>query len=150
MTLHRAAGPDLSTAELYALLRLRVAIFIIEQDCPYPELDGLDLLVDTVHFWWQPADAPAPLACLRVLAGEPPKIGRVCTAVEARGQGLGAKLMTAAVEYLGDVESELHAQVQAQGLYARFGYVPVGEPYDDDGIQHITMRRPAVSEARGR
>ncbi|WP_436501213.1 GNAT family N-acetyltransferase [Actinokineospora sp. HUAS TT18] len=148
MTLHRAAGPDLTAAELYALLKLRVDVFVVEQECAYPELDGRDLAADTVHFWWQPADTP--LACLRVLAGEPPRIGRVCTAADARGQGLGAKLMAAAVEHLGDVESELSAQVQAQGLYARFGYVPVGEPYDDDGIMHITMRRPAVSAARGR
>jgi ElaA protein len=139
---HVAAGPVLTTTELYALLTLRVDVFVVEQQCPYPDLDGHDLDVDTVHLWIQTPDAPGPLACLRILGGDIPRIGRVCTAPTARGTGLAATLMAAAVDHLGDVESILNAQVQAQHLYARFGYVPEGSPFDDDGIQHITMRRP--------
>ncbi|SDI87569.1 ElaA protein [Actinokineospora alba] len=144
--LHTAAGPDLTAAQLYALLKLRVDVFVVEQECPYPELDGRDLAPDTVHLWWQPADAPEPLACLRILpadAGRPVRIGRVCTAKDARGTGLGGKLMGAALAHVGEVDTVLDAQVQAQGMYARFGYVPVGDPFDEDGIPHITMRRPA-------
>ncbi|MGQ0841841.1 GNAT family N-acetyltransferase [Actinokineospora sp.] len=141
--LHRAAGPDLTPAQLYALLRLRVDVFVVEQRCCYPELDGRDLDQDTVHLWWQPDDADRPLACLRLLGapGTVRHVGRVCTASGARGKGLGSRLMAAALDHLGDDESVLNAQVQAQGLYARFGYLAEGEPFDDDGIDHITMRR---------
>ena len=87
------------------------------------------------------------MACLRVLGapGTVRRIGRVCTAKDARGTGLGGRLMAAALEHVGPDESELNAQVAAQGLYARFGYLPEGEPYDDDGIPHIHMRRPATA-----
>ncbi len=145
MTLHAAAGPDLTAAQLYALLRLRVDVFVVEQECPYPELDGRDLLPETVHVWWQAENGP--LACLRVLGvpGGERRVGRVCTALPARGAGLGGKLMAAALEHVGSDESVLDAQVQAKGLYARFGYEPEGEEFLDDGIPHIRMRRPAVS-----
>lgn len=148
--LHIAAGPDLTAAQLYALLKLRVDIFVVEQECPYPELDGRDLAPETVHLWWQPEDAPEPLACLRILPADesrPIRIGRVCTAAKARGTGLGGKLMAAALTHIGDAESILDAQVQAQGMYARFGYIPTGHPFEEDGIPHITMRRPAPSKA---
>jgi ElaA protein len=138
--LHRATGDELSTATLYALLRLRVNIFVVEQRAPYPEVDGRDLLPDTVHWWVGDDD---PVAYLRVLAESDgtARIGRVCTAKHARGAGLGARLMAAALDELGDREAVLDAQVQAQGLYRRFGFLPVGEPFDDDGIMHVTMRR---------
>lgn len=139
--LHVATGTDLTVADLYGLLRLRVDVFVVEQECPYPELDGRDLLPSTVHVWWRPGEEF--LGCLRLLAepGGVVRVGRVCTALAARGTGVGARLMAAAVERIGGAESVLGAQVQAQGLYARFGYVPEGEQYLDDGIPHITMRR---------
>ncbi|WP_285506377.1 GNAT family N-acetyltransferase [Actinokineospora sp. NBRC 105648] len=137
-----ALGPDLTSEDLYALLRLRVNVFVVEQECPYPELDGRDLLPDTVHLWWQPA--AEPLACLRILGtpGTERRIGRVCTALDARGTGLGGKLMAAALDHIGPDPSVLDAQVQAQNLYARHGYHPEGEEFLDDGIPHIRMRRP--------
>lgn len=148
--LHIAAGPELTPAQLHGLLKLRVDVFVVEQQCPYPEIDGRDLALDTTHIWWHPEGAPWPSACLRVLVdpGGVRRIGRVCTAREARGAGLGRLLMTAALDRIGDVESVLDAQVQAQGMYARFGYVPEGEPFDEDGIPHITMRRQAGGVAR--
>lgn len=140
----RSAGGDEVTApQLYELLRLRVDVFVVEQECPYPELDGLDLLPSTRHFW-VPGEPGAGFAgCLRVLddGDGVPRIGRVCTAGAARGSGLGARLMQAAVEYLGDSESVLGAQTYAREFYARFGYEPEGEEYNEDGIAHITMRR---------
>ena len=142
-----AAGPEPTAAELHGLLKLRCDVFVVEQRCPYPEVDGLDLDPDTLHLWWQPG--AEPLACRRVLGapGALRRIGRVCTAEAARGTGLGGRLMAAALEHIGGDESELHAQVTAQGLYARFGYAPEGEPYDDDGIMHVHMRRPAIPQA---
>ncbi|WP_424188511.1 GNAT family N-acetyltransferase [Actinokineospora sp. G85] len=141
--LRSAAGPDLSAAELYALLKLRTDVFIVEQKCPYPEIDGRDLDPTTQHLWWQPAQRP--LAYLRVLGapGTTRRIGRVCTAAEARGGGLGALLMRAALDAIGPDPSELDAQTHAQPFYERFGYVAQGAPYDDDGIAHIHMTRAA-------
>lgn len=138
----RATGDQLDIRQLYALLTLRVNVFIVEQGSPYPDLDGRDLDPSTVHFWYE-SDGK-PIAYLRLLAGPPARIGRVCTVPEARGTGLGTRLMKVALTELGDAEVVLDAQVQAQGMYARFGFRPEGEPFDDDGILHITMRRPAV------
>ena len=140
--LHRARGDQLTISQLYALLTLRVNIFIVEQRSPYPDLDGRDLDPTTIHFWHQPADRP--IAYLRLLT-EPDgaaRIGRVCTTPHARGGGLGTGLMNAALAELDSREVVLDAQVQAQAMYARFGFHATGEPFDDDGIMHITMRRP--------
>lgn len=135
-----AAGDELSAERLYALLRLRVDVFVVEQECPYPELDGRDLRADTVHLWW-PASGPvrAYLRLLREPSGW--RIGRVCTAAEARGKGLAARLMAAAMERVGDADVVLDAQTYAQEFYARFGFEPEGAPFDEEGIEHITMRR---------
>lgn len=141
-TLRRAWAADLTPARLYALLRLRVSIFVVEQNAAYEELDGLDLLDTTRHFWLE-SDA-GPVACLRLLEETDGfRIGRVCTVKELRGQGLSRRLMEAALAEVGDAASVLEAQVQAQGFYAGFGFVPEGETYLEDDIPHITMRRPA-------
>ena len=138
MTPHLVAGDQLTAAQLYALLRLRSDVFIVEQEAPYADVDGLDLLPSTVHLW-----CSGPTACLRVLA-EPDgtaRIGRVCVARDARGTGLGAVLMAAAVEHLGNVPMVLDAQTYALPFYEKFGFVVAGETYLEDGIEHVTMRR---------
>lgn len=144
LTLHEVAGDDLVPAQLYDILRLRVDVFVVEQECPYPEIDGRDLLPGTRHLWVAGADGIG--SYLRVLQ-EPAgarRIGRVCSARDARGRGLAACLMTAALAYTGDVDCVLDAQTYAQGFYAKFGFEPEGEEFDEDGIPHITMwrRRP--------
>ena len=141
-TLHREWAADLTPDRLYALLRLRTAVFVVEQECPYQELDGRDLEPTTRHFWIA-RDQNDPLAYLRLLedAGGRFRIGRVCTATSARGTGLSRRLMEAALAEIGDRQSVLEAQVQVADLYAAFGFRPEGEPYLEDGIPHITMRR---------
>jgi ElaA protein len=139
-----ATGDELTAAELYAVLKLRVDVFVVEQKAPYPELDGRDLLPETVHLWC-PATGE-PRAYLRLLT-EPTggrRIGRVCTTATARGTGLGGRLMAEAMRRIGPAEAVLDAQTYAQDFYARFGFRPEGEPFDEDGIEHITMRRPAL------
>lgn len=145
MTPYLVAGDQLTAAQLYALLRLRADVFIVEQEAAYADVDGLDLLPSTVHLW-----SEGPTACLRVLT-EPDgtaRIGRVCVAREARGTGLGAELMAAAVEHLGNVPMVLDAQTYALPFYEKFGFVVVGERYLEDGIEHVTMRRPVLPEVR--
>ena len=142
MVLHSAPGDQITAAQLYPLLTLRSAVFVIEQACLYQDLDGQDLLPTTVHLWWQPADHPdGYLRLLRDPDGTH-RIGRVCTAARTRGTGLGALLMKAAMTHIGHEPAVLEAQTYAQQFYARFGFEPTGTPYDEDGIEHITMRRP--------
>jgi ElaA protein len=136
-----AAGTELTAQQLYDILRLRVDVFVVEQHCPYPELDSRDLRPDTHHFWL--AGAQGVDAYLRVLTepGGAHRIGRVVTAKDARGQGLAARLMTAALDHIGNADSVLDAQTHAQGFYVKFGYRPEGEVFEEDGIPHIRMWR---------
>lgn len=139
-TLHRASGPDLAAADLYAILRLRSDVFVVEQDCAYADLDGRDLLPSTRHLWL--TEGTEVVACLRVLE-EPSggaRIGRVVTAASARGRGLAGELMAAALEGA-EGPFVLDAQTYARGLYARFGFVEDGAEFLEDGIPHVTMRR---------
>lgn len=140
-TLHDATGPELTAAQLHDILRLRVDVFVVEQKAAYPELDGRDLRPDTRHLWFE--DAGGVTSYLRVLAdpGGVRRIGRVVTAASARGRGLAALLMDAALLTPG--EYVLDAQTYVQGFYARYGFVAEGAEYtDEDGIPHSTMRRP--------
>ncbi|MCF7552402.1 GNAT family N-acetyltransferase [Pseudonocardia sp. WMMC193] len=135
-----ARGDELTARQLEAILALRVAVFVVEQDCPYQEVDGRDTLRTTWHVWTGDVDA-----CLRVLT-EPDgtrRIGRVCTAEKARGSGLAAELMRAALVEIGDAPSVLDAQTYARGFYERFGFAAVGAEFDEDGIPHIRMERAA-------
>ncbi|MGW4484416.1 GNAT family N-acetyltransferase [Amycolatopsis sp. NPDC004368] len=143
-TLLQATGPELTAAQLYAILRLRAEVFVVEQECAYADVDGRDLLPSTRHLWLASGDEIS--AYLRVLAdpGGVARIGRVVTAASARGRGRAAQLMAAALA-TSDGEFVLDSQVYAQGLYARFGFVAEGAEFLDDGIPHITMRRAGKS-----
>lgn len=139
--LHSAPGDEITAAQLYPLLVLRSAVFVLEQESLYQDLDGRDLLPTTLHLWWQPEDElQGYLRLLRDPDGTH-RIGRVCTAKHARGTGLGALLMKAAMEHVGDDPAVLEAQTYATAFYARFGFTPTGDPYLEDGIEHVTMRR---------
>jgi ElaA protein len=128
---------------LYRLLRLRTDVFVVEQQCAYPELDGRDLEPDARQLWIERGeDVVATLRLLRDPDG-PARIGRVATAASARGEGLAALLMTRALELAGDGEVVLEAQAYLEGWYARFGFVRAGVDYLDDGIAHVPMRRAA-------
>ncbi|WP_350278737.1 GNAT family N-acetyltransferase [Kribbella sp. HUAS MG21] len=133
-------GTELTAQQLYDVLKLRVDVFVVEQECAYPELDGRDLLPGTHHLWV--ADESGIQSYLRVLT-EPGqfRIGRVVTAAQARGRGLAAQLMKDALDVVGDADSVLEAQTYAQGFYERFGYVAEGTEYLEDGIPHRTMWR---------
>jgi ElaA protein len=139
-TPHHATGPDLTAAQLYAILRLRADVFVVEQECAYGDVDGRDLLPTTRHLWFETADG------ITSDPGGVSRIGRVVTAASARGQGLAASLMDAALAGATN-EFVLDAQTYAQALYARFGFVPEGDEFLDDGIPHITMRRVAKDPA---
>jgi ElaA protein len=143
-TVHHSLLRDLDPVTLHDLLALRINVFVVEQKCAYPELDGRDVEPGTAHLWT--ADEQGPTAYLRVLA-EPngsARVGRVCTRIDARGQGLAGLLMDDALARAGTGRVVvLEAQEYLAGWYARFGFVPTAESYLDDGIMHIPMRREA-------
>jgi ElaA protein len=139
--LHVAAFEELSPADLYALLRLRVDVFVVEQQCPYPELDGRDTEAGTRHLW--ATEGGVPVGYLRILKepGGGARIGRVCVAESARGVGLARRLMEAALDRVGDRPCDLHAQAHLVDFYASLGFTPTGPEYLDDGIPHVPMKR---------
>jgi ElaA protein len=139
-TLHDATGPELTAAQLHDILRLRAEVFVVEQKAAYLDVDGHDLRPDTRHLWFD--EDTGVTAYLRVLLDPDGvrRIGRVVTAAQARGRGLAARLMDAALTIPG--EYVLEAQTYVQGFYARYGFVAEGTEYiDEDGIPHIRMRR---------
>lgn len=150
VALHRCRGKDLDAATLYALLTLRVDVFVVEQSCPYPELDGRDLEAATRHFWLEKAGgegaAGEVLSTLRLMEERPSgdrefRIGRVCTRATDRGHGHTNRLMQAALAEVGRHTCRLSAQSYLADMYARHGFVRDGDEYVEDGIPHVPMVR---------
>ena len=149
VTLHFCAGTDLDAATLYELLQLRAEVFVEEQACPYPELDGRDLVATTRHFWLRDSGG-AVVANLRLLedvtdAEGEFRIGRVCTRLSARGRGHTRLLMEAALAQVGDRPCRLNAQSYLTAMYAGHGFATDGEEFLEDGIPHVPMRRIVAS-----
>jgi ElaA protein len=139
---------DLPPRTAYGVWRLRQQVFVVEQDCPYPDLDGRDLEAATRHVVLLDDDGPdqTVLGTLRVLDdGDAARIGRVVVAPAARGRGLAALLMDEAMAACGDREVRLDAQTGLTGFYASYGFVVTGPEFDEDGIMHVPMSRAAVS-----
>ena len=135
---------ELTTMELYRILRARAEIFVVEQDCVYQDLDNKDL--NAWHVWYEDEDGVA--AYCRVLdkgvsyEGEG-SIGRVIAV--RRGTGLGYKVMMEGIrvaeEKFGQTSLRISAQQYAQGFYEKCGFVRVSEPYLEDDIPHVQMVR---------
>ncbi len=143
--------------QVHSLLRLRQQIFIIEQKCIFPEIDGLDprcmhlLAVD------KSSKGQEVLAAARIVApgidpdhaeqGDRPAIGRVVTSARLRGQGIGRELMVQAIDFCRQEFSAkpiyLNAQLYLKSFYQDLGFVQFGDEYEEDGIPHICMERPA-------
>lgn len=136
---------QLTAEELYGILQLRIDVFVVEQNCPYPETDGADLRA--VHLWAE-MDGKT-VACCRIFpAGikyDVPSIGRVATHADYRGLSLGKKLMTLAVSASASRHNTQEIQISAQDyllrFYQNFGFVPTGKRYLEDNIPHTEMRR---------
>ncbi|MCB0996379.1 MAG: GNAT family N-acetyltransferase [Acidimicrobiales bacterium] len=141
VTFHRRSFDELSPHELYALLRLRAEVFVVEQASAYLDPDGRDVEPDAEHLWFTDAEG-AVVAALRILVdpGATRRIGRVVTRAESRGRGLAARLMAEALRgWTG--HAVLNAQAHLEGWYATFGFERDGPDYDEDGIPHVPMRR---------
>ncbi|SEK29963.1 GNAT family N-acetyltransferase [Rhodococcus maanshanensis] len=141
--LHRAWALDLDLRTLYDLLRLRVDVFVVEQACPYPELDGRDLLPGTRHLW---IEQDGQVVCtLRLMEehdrGTSYRIGRLCTRADARGHGHTTRLLRTALAEVGSAPCRLSAQSHLVDMYAKHGFTPDGDEFIEDGIPHVPMRR---------
>ena len=141
LSLHKKTFPELSTDELYELLRVRSEVFVVEQNCVYQDLDNDDQL--SVHLWLTENDKVVAL-CRVCPAGthmEEVSIGRVIT-VE-RGKGYGKQIMLegiqAAREYFGASRIDIEAQEYARSFYEQVGFRQSSEPFILDGIPHIKM-----------
>lgn len=134
---------DLTVEQLYGILRLRTDVFVVEQHCPYPELDGRDTEPTAIHLWVP--DVSGVAACARLLTedGGSRRIGRVATRTDRRGQGLAGSLLTAALELCAGSEVVLSAQAHLTTFYGAYGFAVAGAEYLEDGIPHRPMRRPA-------
>lgn len=141
------AGPDLSAAELHELLKLRVDVFVVEQACAYPEVDGRDLL-DSCHHAWIEVDGSIAASVRLLLDHAPPQIGRVVTDPRFRGQRLAERLLADAHERAGEPGSFLEAQSYLVDWYGRQGWQPCGDEFVEDGIPHIPMHRAGGMRAR--
>jgi len=138
---------ELTVPELYALLKLRCEVFVVEQTCPYLDVDGDDLVGNNRHLLgWKDNEL---VAYARILKSddelEPVVIGRVIVSPAVRGEKLGYQLMERAVascqQHWPQSALYLGAQAHLQPFYAHFGFVPVTDVYDEDGIPHIGMAR---------
>src|SRR6476660_3135191 len=109
-TVGRATAAEITSQGLYALLKLRVDVFVVEQHCAYPALVGRDLEPGPVQLWVGPRDAPVAARRLLAEPGVERRSGRVCTAPSARGHGLSRRLLTAALQEVGDAPCVLDAQ----------------------------------------
>ena len=134
---------DLTTRELYTVMRLRQDVFVLEQNCVYRDLDGLDLAA--VHILcWEDGELLAYLRCLQPGASYPQSsIGRIVVSPLARGCDLGRELVNRGIAYnletWPDTDIRIGAQAYLEKFYTELGFVTDGEPYMEDGIEHIHM-----------
>ena len=150
------AFAELSTSELYGLLKLRQEVFVVEQSCPYLDADGLDAAAS--HLFAVDSDGSAMLACARLFAPGVREleavIGRVVTAPSVRRSGAGRELMRRAIAAIedahGPVPIRIGAQKYLERFYGSFGFARDGEDYLEDGIPHLHMLRRAEDRTQSR
>ena len=143
---------DLSRDEFHACLRLRIDVFVVEQNCTYPDLDTKDQ--HSLHVFAEAnqedfSKGDSAIAYLRIcmpgISYKEPSIGRVVTAKSVRGQGLGVELMQIGIKECTKRWPELGIRISAQKYLVRFysdlGFEVCSEPYLEDDIPHVQMFR---------
>ena len=139
--LHKKSFNELTTDELYELLRVRSEVFVVEQNCVYQDLDGDDQ--PSIHLWLTVGDKTVAVArvCPAGTHMQQVSIGRVITT--ERGKGYGKQIMLhaidAAIEHFGATVIDIEAQEYAKGFYETVGFKQSSEPFMLDNIPHIKM-----------
>lgn len=134
---------ELTLEELYQNLQLRTDVFVVEQECFYPEVDGRDQA--SYHLFAK--DGEETVAYLRILppglSFEEASIGRVVVKETHRGQGLARLMLERAITFIleewGQQQIKISAQTYLQEFYTSLGFVPVSKMYLEDGIPHLDM-----------
>ena len=146
---------DLSPRDLHDLYQARVAVFVVEQKCPFQDVDGAD--PQCWHLVGRGGDGSVQAYARLVPPGvkyEEPSIGRVLTTAAARRSGAGRELMRESIARAGRLwpgrALRIGAQQYLEKFYGDFGFKTASAPYDEDGILHIEMVRPADAEAARR
>lgn len=131
----------LTTTELYEILKLRAEIFVVEQNCPYQDLDDIDY--DSLHIFLE--QNKKVVAYLRIFQNKDDpdtvQIGRVVTLTH--GSGLGKKLMEEGIKAIQETNAKqayLEAQTYCIGFYERFGFKVISPEFILDGIPHVKMQ----------
>ncbi|MCP8618127.1 GNAT family N-acetyltransferase [Salirhabdus salicampi] len=134
---------QLSNNELYAILKERVDVFVVEQECPYPEIDNVDQ--DAIHYYLQIGERIAAY-CRLIPSGtkfEEASVGRVIVNRDFRGNGYARTMLKNAILILlkdwGETSIKIQAQLYLEEFYQSVGFQTVSEPYMYDGILHIDM-----------
>lgn len=133
---------QLSTFELYNILKARCEVFIVEQNCPYLDTDSLDF--DSIHIFAVQGGEIAAY-CRITPKGtrfSEVSIGRIITTAGFRGMGLGKELMRRAIDYIAETEEKsirISAQAYLKGFYESFGFRVVSDEYLEDDIPHLEM-----------
>jgi ElaA protein len=138
---------ELNPTEVYDMLAARSAVFVVEQNCIYGDIDGRDSSAWHLFAYGGGKDK-ALAAYLRVLLPDEAHadihIGRVLTTAAYRGIGLGNSMLEQALAHIvkqwPEAAISLHAQAHLQAFYGAFGFEPISDIHDDDGIPHVWMR----------
>jgi ElaA protein len=140
---------ELTPRELYEVVRLREAVFIVEQNCPYPDADGRD--PQAWHLLGWVTDGPAKKLIAYARLFEPGvrytecSIGRIVSAPEVRGAGFGRALLDEGLRRLESLAPrqaiKIAAQRRLENFYKEYGFRTISEPYEEDGIIHVDMLR---------
>ncbi len=139
------AFKDLSVDELYKILQLRETVFVVEQNCIYNDIDGID--AHCFHLFALDKETQRFIAYARLVPAkikfDVPSIGRVISDKNYRGKGLGKALMNKAVDETMQLfktnSIKISAQTYLLKFYSNLGFKPIGVPYDEDGIEHVDM-----------
>lgn len=134
---------DLTNEELYKILKARVDVFVVEQACPYPEIDNYDQ--DAIHYFL--SDGEEIMGYVRILPSgsryNEASIGRVLVTKGSRGNGYARDLMEKAIKYIRaewkETEIKLQAQVYLEAFYTSLGFERISEEYLEDNIPHVDM-----------
>jgi ElaA protein len=140
---------ELTPSQLYAVLAARQQVFVLEQQCLYQDMDGLDQEAHHLLGWSDDTPTRQLCAYMRVLAPgvkfAEASLGRVLTTAKGRGTGAGRALLGRGIAKAQALYPEARLRIGAQqyleAFYASFGFVTVSAPYDEDGIAHIDMLR---------
>lgn len=139
MQTHIKTFEQLTTKELFHIYKLRVDTFVVEQQCPYHEIDDIDLIA---HHIYLQQNTEMLAYCRLYKQNDAYHIGRVIAATKRKGYG--TQIIKTAIKFASDIlhaqSINIEAQTYAQQFYEKLGFITTSKPFDEDGIQHIKMK----------